>query len=88
MNKSEIASLFASSFKEASSNISALTFSSSIRFLAIALVILALMWSVNHFMSAEEKEQQGYLVRLGSRLFRLVIGLMLFILVLFVKETT
>lgn len=88
MSKDEIARLFATSFKQASNNISAQAFSGSIRFIAMALVILAVMWSVNHMMDAEEKQQQGYLVRLGSRLVRLVIGLMLFILILFVKETT
>jgi hypothetical protein len=39
-------------------------------------------------MDSEEKQQNGYLPRLGSRLVRLVTGLMIFILVLFVKETT
>ncbi|MFO8827578.1 hypothetical protein SC657_08510 [Legionella pneumophila] len=87
MSKDEIARMFATTFKQASNNISAHVFSSCIRFIAIALVILAVMWSVNHMMGAEEKQQQGYLLRLGSRLVRLVIGLMLFILVLFVKET-
>ncbi|HIH8949647.1 MULTISPECIES: hypothetical protein [Legionella] len=88
MSKDEIARMFATSFKQASNNISAQVFSGSIRFIAIALVILAVMWSVNHMMDAEEKQQHGYLLRLGSRLIRLVIGLMIFILVLFVKETT
>lgn len=82
MSKDEIARMFATSFKQASNNISAQVFSNSIRFIAIALVILAVMWSVNHLMGAEEKEQQGYLLRLGSRLVRLVIGLMIFILIL------
>ncbi|HAT9314930.1 TPA: hypothetical protein JBB95_03370 [Legionella pneumophila subsp. pneumophila] len=88
MSKDEIARMFSTTFKQASNNISAHVFSSSIRFIAIAMVILAVMWSVNHMMGDEEKQQQGYLVRLGSRLVRLVIGLTIFILVLFVKETT
>ncbi|HAU0992137.1 TPA: hypothetical protein ACF2PS_000433 [Legionella pneumophila] len=88
MSKDEIARMFATTFKQASNNVSAQVFSGSIRFIAIALVILAVMWSVNHMMDAEEKQQHGYLLRLGSRLIRLVIGLMIFILVLFVKETT
>lgn len=88
MSKDEIARLFSATFKQASNNIPAHVFSSSIRFMAIAMVIIAVMWSVNHFMIAEEKEYHGYLIRLGSRLIRLVIGLMLFILILFVKETT
>lgn len=82
MTKDEIARLFASTFKEASNNTSALVYSSCIRFIAITLVLIAVMWSVNHMMTSEEKQQQGYLVRLGSRLIRLVIGLTLFILIL------
>lgn len=85
MSKDQIAKQFAASFQQASQGVSVSVFSSSIRFIAIALVILAVMWSVNHFMGSEEKEQDGFLVRLGSRLIRLVIGLMVFILLLFVR---
>ncbi|HAT1597551.1 TPA: hypothetical protein I8Y58_002810 [Legionella pneumophila] len=88
MSKDEIARMFALTFKQASNNISAHVFSSSIRFIAISLVILAVMWCINHMMGAGEKQQQGYLLNFGSRMVRLVIGLMIFILVLFVKETT
>lgn len=84
MSKDEIARLFATSFQQGSDGISVSVFSSSIRFIAISLVILAVMWSINHFMGAEEKEQDGYLLRLGSRLVRLVIGLMVFIFSLYV----
>ena len=84
MSKDEIARLFAASFQQASQGVSAQVFSSSIRFIAISLVIIAVMWSINHFMGAEEKEQDGFLLRLGSRLIRLVIGLMVFILLLYV----
>jgi len=82
MSKEEIARQFALSFQQASEGVSANVFSSSIRFIAISLVIIAVMWSVNHFMASEEKEQEGFLLRLGSRLVRLVIGLMVFILLL------
>ncbi|WP_133127690.1 hypothetical protein [Legionella nagasakiensis] len=82
MSKDEIARLFASSFQQGSQGVSVNVFSSSIRFIAISLVIIAVMWSINHFMGAEEKEQDGFLLRLGSRLVRLVIGLMVFILLL------
>lgn len=82
MSKDEIARLFASTFQQAGNNISAQVFSGSIRFIAIALVIIAVMWCVNHMMGAEEKQQHEYLLRLGSRLVRLIIGLMIFILVL------
>ena len=85
MSKDEIARLFATSFQQSSQGVSVSVFSGSIRFIAISLVILAVMWSVNHFMGSEEKEKDGFLVRLGSRLIRLVIGLMVFILLLFVR---
>ena len=85
MSNIDIAKTFATSFKQASGNISASTYSGLIRFVAILLVIIAVMWSINHFMGADEREQEGYLIRLGSRLIRLVIGLSLFILFLIVK---
>ncbi len=82
MSKDEIAKLFAATFQQGSQGVSVNVFSSSIRFIAISLVIIAVMWSINHSMGAEEKEQHGFLLRLGSRLIRLVIGLMVFILLL------
>lgn len=82
MNNEEITKLFATSFQQTSNHVSVEVFSGSIRFIAVALVITAVMWSVNHMMDAEEKQQDGYLTRLGSRLIRLVVGLMIFILVL------
>jgi len=85
MSKDQIATLFAASFQDSSQGVSVTVFSNSIRFIAISLVILAVMWSVNHFMSSEEKEKDGFLVRLGARLIRLVIGLMVFILLLTVR---
>lgn len=85
MNNVDTANIFANSFRQASNNISANMYSGSIRFIAISLVILGVMWSINHFMSSEEKEQDGFLIRLGSRLVRLVIGLISFILLLFVR---
>lgn len=85
MSNIDIAKTFATSFKHASGNISASTYSGFIRFVAILLVIIAVMWSINHFMGADEREQEGYLLRLGSRLIRLIIGLSVFILFLIVK---
>ncbi|VEG92560.1 hypothetical protein [Legionella spiritensis] len=85
MSKDEIAKLFAASFQQSSQGIAVSVFSGSIRFIAISMVILAVMWSVNHFMGSEEKEKDGFLNRLGSRLIRLVIGLMVFILLLYVR---
>ena len=85
MGKSEIAKNFAASFNQAAGGISVKTYSSSIRFVAIMLVIIAVMWSINHFMGSEEREQEGFLIRMGSRLIRIVIGFCVFILCLIVK---
>jgi len=82
MKKDEISKLFASTFQQANNNLAAHTFSSAIRFIAIVLVILAVMWSINHFMTAQKKLEPDYLLLFGSRLVRLVIGLTLFILIL------
>lgn len=85
MGKTEIAKMFATSFSQAAGGVSVKTYSSSIRFIAIILVIIAVMWSINHFMGSDEREQEGFLIRMGSRLIRIVIGFCLFILCLIVK---
>ena len=85
MSKIDIAKTFAASFSQATGSVSASGYSGLIRFVAILLVIIAVMWSINHFMGAEEREQEGFLNRLGSRLIRIIIGLCLFILILIVK---
>lgn len=85
MSKVDIAKSFAASFKQATGEIAASTFSSCIRFVAIMLVIIAVMWCINHFMGNEEKAQEGFLIHLGSRITRIIFGLCLFILILIVK---
>ena len=87
MGKIDIAKTFATSFSQATGSIAAASYSGLIRFVAIVMVmvIIAVMWSINHFMGAEEREQEGFLNRLGSRLIRIIIGLCLFILILIVK---
>jgi len=85
MEKTEIAKHFAQSFSQAAGGVSVSTFSTSIRFIAIMLVIIAVMWSINHFLGSEERAQDGYLLIMGSRLIRLVIGFCVFILCLTVK---
>ncbi|MGQ3887843.1 hypothetical protein ACQUW5_02280 [Legionella sp. CNM-1927-20] len=85
MSKIDIAKSFAESFKQATGDIAASSFSSCIRFIAIMFTIIAIIWCINHFMDSAEKAQEGFLVVLGSRLVRLVIGLCLFILILIVK---
>ena len=85
MGKTDIAKQFAASFSQAASGISVKTYSSSIRFIAIMLVIIAVMWSINHFLSPGEREQEGFVISMGSRLIRIVIGVCLFILFLIVN---
>lgn len=85
MSKVDIAKSFAASFKQATGETAASTFSSCIRFIAIMLVIIAMMWCINHFLGSEEKAQEGFLLHLGSRLTRIIFGLCLFILILIVK---
>lgn len=85
MSKIDIAKTFAASFKQAAGDIAASAYSGCIRFVAIMLVIIAVMWCINHFMGHTEKEQEGFLILLGSRLIRIVWGFCLFILILIVK---
>ncbi len=84
MSKVNIATTFATSFKQAAGT-AAGVYSSCIRFIAIMMVIIAIIWCINHFMGNAEKEQEGFLIVLGSRLARIVLGLCLFILTLIVK---
>jgi hypothetical protein len=80
MTNPEIAKSFAICFKQAAGDIAATTFSSSIRFIAMMMVIISVIWCINHFMGSAQREQDTFLLLLGSRLIRLVIGLCLFIL--------
>ncbi|MBA2649345.1 MAG: hypothetical protein H0U75_07080 [Legionella sp.] len=85
MNKIDIAKTFATSFKQAAGDTLASTYSGCIRFTAIMLVIIGMIWCINQFMGNGEKEQEGFLILLGSRLIRIVFGFCLFILILIVK---
>jgi hypothetical protein len=85
MSKVDIAKTFAASFKQAAGDTAASAYSGCIRFIAIMMVIIAVMWCINQFMGSEEREQEGFLIRLGSRSIRIVMGLCLFILILIVK---
>ncbi len=75
------ASNFARAFQEAG-GLSALSYSNFIRFLAVMLVIVAVLWSINHFLDSNAKASESFMVQLGSRVVRLVIGLTFFILFL------
>ena len=77
MDKVDIAKAFAESFQQASGDTTASIYSSSIRFIAIMLVIISLMWCINHFMGSQEKEQDGFLILFGSRLIRIILLLSL-----------
>lgn len=74
----QIAKDFARAFKEAGGQ-EALAYSGLIRFVALMCVILAILWSIVHFMSENAKGSELFLVTLGSRTIRLLIGLSLFI---------
>ena len=76
-----IATDFANAFREAGVQ-TAHQYSDFIRFIAIMFVILAMLWASHHFLSSEAKESDGFMARLGSRVVRLAIGLMLFIIFL------
>lgn len=84
MNKVDIAKIFATSFKQADGT-EAHVYSSYIRFMAIMMVIIAIIWCINHFMGNEERNQEEFIIRFGSRTIRIVMGLCLFILILIVK---
>lgn len=85
MSKVDTAKIFAASFKAASGDTAAAVYSSCIRFIAIMMVIIAMIWCINHFLGNEERAQEGFLIQLGSRSVRIVMGLCLFILILIVK---
>ncbi len=84
MTKTDITHYFNLSFYEASGHLQTSLFSSTIRWLAIVLVILAIMWSINHFMQFESRTDT-YLVEFGARLVKLVIALTFFILLLTIQ---
>ncbi|EHL29725.1 hypothetical protein [Legionella drancourtii] len=74
----ETATDFAKAFNEAGGQ-QALSYSGIIRFVALMCVILAILWSIVHFMSEDAKASEIYLATLGSRTVRLLIALTLFI---------
>ena len=78
---SSIAADFANAFHEAGGQ-TAHQYSDLIRFVAVMFVILAIIWASHHFLSSEAKESDGFMARLGSRVVRLAIGRMLFIIFL------
>lgn len=81
MNHQQLAKEFADSFS-ASGGVAVSAYSNGIRFLALMSVIIAICWSINYFMNAEEREHEGFLLRLGSRAVRLSLGFIFFILFL------
>ena len=74
-------SQFARAFMEAGGQ-SVHLYSELIRFCAVMFVILSVMWCLSHFMDAEAKSSDDFMVQAGVRVVKLVIGLTLFILFL------
>ena len=74
----QITAEFSRAFNEAG-GAQALSYSGFIRFVALMCLILAILWSVVHFMSEEARASEEFLMLLGSRTIRLLIGLTLFI---------
>jgi hypothetical protein len=80
----QVATGFAKAFLDAGGQ-SALDYSGLIRFVALMCVILAILWSLVRFMGEDAKAHELFLVALGSRTIRLLIGLTLFIALLTTK---
>jgi hypothetical protein len=75
---------FVTAFNEAGGP-HALAYSGLIRFVAIMLVILSVLWAIAHFMGMEAKASEFFMEALGSRLVRLFFGLTLFISLLMTR---
>ncbi len=88
MTRDEIKYNFLRSFHEASGQMDAALSSYIIRWLAIVLMLLAVMWSINYFMNIETKSNDTYLMDFGARIVKLVIALTLFILLLTTQGKT
>lgn len=82
--KEELGSAFKTAFFEAG-GFHVTSYLNLIRFIAFLCLIMAILWSINHFLGAEEKEVEGFMIRLASRAIRLMIGLTLFICFLTTK---
>ncbi len=76
-----IALEFARAFQDAG-GVTASVYCDFIRFIAVMFLILAVMFSLHHFLTMEAKASDGFMLRLGTRLVCLSIGLTLFIIFL------
>ncbi|MBA2710128.1 MAG: hypothetical protein H0U57_06015 [Tatlockia sp.] len=76
-----IATQFSQAFQDAG-GITVLSFSYFIRFAAVMCLIIAMMWTLSLFLSAEQKETEGFMERLASRAARLVIAFVITMAVL------
>lgn len=83
MNTHEIITKFNASFQYASGQ-SALQYMNLVRFMTIGLVFIAVGFALVHFMGEEAKSSDAFVWSLGSRAFRLLLGLMLMIIFLIV----
>lgn len=68
---------FSAAFTEAG-GINPLSYSGLIRVSAFICLIIAVVWTVNGFFSAEQKESEGFMDRLVSRILRIVIAVTCF----------
>lgn len=73
---------FVSSFTQANNNISPYVLANSLRVLAVVLTILAVMWTIVHFMAMEERMHADFMTRLGGRLIKLITALSVFIIII------
>lgn len=77
----QMASDFSKAFQEAG-GFGALSYSNLVRFIAVMSIIMAVLWSMNHFMSEEAKRSESFMVQMGTRVVRLAVGLILSIIFL------
>ncbi|KTD23933.1 hypothetical protein [Legionella maceachernii] len=84
MSNADLSQQFAISFAHAADGLTVTMFANSIRFLALMLMIVAILFSINQFM-ADLKAQEDFLTQFAFRLIRLIIACCCFLLLLTTK---
>ena len=79
--KREISNAFSNAFQEAGGQ-SVHLYSELIRFTALMFVVLGVLWCLQGFLDANARASDAFMVQVGSRLVKVVIGLMMFILLM------
>lgn len=77
----DLAKMFAASFKQAG-GYSPAVYSNLIRFLAVMVVLFAIAFTINAFLSDEAKSSESYIAKLGIRGFLAITGLIFFLICL------